>query len=67
MSATQTANRPAAGWTEPDSRGHVSVVVHDCDVLTRPPEREGFVAYFIGRHGIGPGSWTRWTYKPMTS
>lgn len=62
---TTTDTRPAEGWTEPDKRGNVTVVVHDCTVMDAAPTRDGFTPYFIGRYGIGPGSWTRWYYSPV--
>ena len=64
MTTVPTDNRPPAGWSERPNDTLV-YVEHDATFLSRPPQREGFVPYFIGRHGIGPGSWTSWSYKRL--
>ena len=61
--STVTDTRPAAGWAErPD--GRITFTQHDARFVDEAPAREGFHPYFIARHGIGPGSYTTWTYKP---
>lgn len=63
---TETApdpNLPAAGWSGPDDRGHLTYTLHGPSVLVQPPKRDGYVAYWIGRHG---NRYTRWVYKPVT-
>lgn len=62
MDITQTAALPAAGWSQPDSRGHITYTQLGADFLSRPPTLEGYVAYFIARHGL---RYTRWTYRPV--
>lgn len=62
MSGIINDDRPPAGWSEkPGDR--LVFTLHDAGFLADPPEREGYVPYFIARHGVGPGSWTSWTYK----
>lgn len=64
MSQIISDQRPPAGWSErPDDK--IVFTMHDASFLASPPEREGFAPYFIARHGVGPGSWTSWTYKRL--
>lgn len=63
MASTETDDRPSAGWGE--SFGQPTFVMHDAGVFDDPPEREGYVPHFIGRHGIGPGAYTMWYYVPQ--
>jgi hypothetical protein len=61
-----TDNRPEAGWVLCHD-GRLTFTLHDASFLDEAPKRKGWVATFIGRHGTGPGSWTTWTYKEVTS
>lgn len=55
-------NRPPEGWSGPDKLGHFTYVWHDAPATAEPPEKEGYDAYWVGRHGL---SWTRWVYRPI--
>lgn len=53
-------NRPPEGWAGPDRWDHLSFVQYENALTARPPQRDGWTCFFVGRHGL---DYVRWTYK----
>ena len=59
-SIDNSSNFPPAGWSGPDRWDHLSFVHHGPSFLVKPPTKDGWKVFFVGKFGL---KYTSWTYK----